>query len=364
MPIRDDLRSVLELQRVYSSDVTPEMQQRGDLVRKKLPARLTEASTQLQAAANIAPGHLLVEGKDGITRKSMVPWVRFADQSRSPSATQGWYVVWLFREDGAGVYLALSHASTKNVNGNFIDRSNAEAARLMTWARGTFAAEIGADQRLTYPIALGVGRLAKGYERTTVAAYYYAVESIPEDGQLLADMLSLANLLGRLYESERLGLIPDEAKPEIIDAIAAVEKIASPRKSSKQGFGLSQAERVAVELQAMTLATQHLERLGYVVTDTSRNKSYDLEASKGDLTLIVEVKGTTGLLGEIILTRNEVAHHLQHFPANALIVVHEIQLSGTKSAPIATDGTLRTWIPWEIDQSQLDPICFSYRVPD
>jgi hypothetical protein len=363
MPIRDELRSVLELQRAYSSDVTPEMQQRGEIIRKTLPARLTEATIQLQSAADIAPGNLLIEGKDGITRKSRVPWVRFADESRSPSASQGWYVVWLFREDGAGVYLALSHASTKNINGNFIDRSNAEAARLMTWARGTFATEIHADQRLIYPIALGIGRLAKGYKRTTVAAYYYAFDSIPEDEQLLADMSSMAKLLGQLYGSERLGLIPDEATPEIIDAIVAVEKIASPRRSSRQGFGLSPAERIAVELRAMRVATQHLEGLGYEVSDTSRNRSYDLEASQGDLKLIVEVKGTTGLLGEIILTRNEVAHHLKHFPANALIVVHEIQLGGTKQAPVATGGTLRTWIPWEIDQSQLEPICFSYHVP-
>jgi hypothetical protein len=112
----------------------------------------------------------------------------------------------------------------------------------------------------------------------------------------------------------------------------------------------------------MSLAIEHLSKLGYSVEDTSRNKPYDLVARKDDEEVFVEVKGTTGNLGGILLTRNEVAHHKKFFPSNGLIVVSQIALSNTQANPVASGGLLNAQLPWKIDDLQLEPICYSYTV--
>lgn len=362
MAIREDLQRVLELQSQYDSTPTDAMKERGLLIRSTIPSQIRELGTPLRTAAHVEEADFLVEGKDGITRKARVPWVRFASKGRSPKATIGWYVVWLFREDGSGAYLALAHASTVNVGGILVDRSLEEASALTQWARQRLTADVAADSRITTKLDLGFGSLAKGYEKTTAIALFYPNGGFPSDDQLLTDMQKLAAQLSRLYEFDRLGLSPGKPSPEVAGALQLLEEISSPQRSAKQGFGLSQPERRAVELRAMSLAIEHLSKLGYSVEDTSRNKPYDLVARKDDEEVFVEVKGTTGNLGGILLTRNEVAHHKKFFPSNGLIVVSQIALSNAQANPVASGGLLNAQLPWKIDDLQLEPICYSYTV--
>ena len=110
----------------------------------------------------------------------------------------------------------------------------------------------------------------------------------------------------------------------------------------------------------MREAKTMLEDQGYVVSDHSKGACYDYLASREDEKIFVEVKGTTGPLGTILLTANEVAHHQKHFPNNALIVVHSISLERHIRTPRASGGTLVRFQPWLLAEDALTPIAFQY----
>ena len=124
-----------------------------------------------------------------------------------------------------------------------------------------------------------------------------------------------------------------------------------------QGFGLSSAERKAVEEYAMRLALEHLEREWNSVTDVSANSSYDLLCRHGSEELRVEVKGTTTAGQQVVLTRKEVDEAQR--PGYALFIVSEVALdrSGPR-APVASGGTARLFSPWTPIREALQPISY------
>lgn len=110
----------------------------------------------------------------------------------------------------------------------------------------------------------------------------------------------------------------------------------------------------------MAVAHEHLTAAGYVLEDVSRNHPYDFVATKGGHSIIVEVKGTTGGLGSILMTANEVTAHREKHPANALIVVHSIELDRTSKPPHATGGIPHVISPWNINAAALKPLSYQY----
>ncbi len=130
-----------------------------------------------------------------------------------------------------------------------------------------------------------------------------------------------------------------------------------------QGFGGTAVRNRAVELRAMTVATDLLQRDGYKVQDVSANSPYDLLAKKRDGTLFVEVKGTTGTGETVLLTRNEVVHAQEHSAQSTLIVVAEIMLVEEGGRAVASGGVARRIEPWSPSQSALVPLSYQYAVP-
>jgi hypothetical protein len=110
--ISTQIREVLELQSQYTSKNTPAMQRRGILIRKEIAHSLSENLNRFKSKYEIAIEDLWVQGKDGDGNKAEIPWVRLASKELSPSATKGWYVVFLFSATGSNCYLSLGHAST------------------------------------------------------------------------------------------------------------------------------------------------------------------------------------------------------------------------------------------------------------
>jgi hypothetical protein len=76
----------------------------------------------------------------------------------------------------------------------------------------------------------------------------------------------------------------------------------------------------------------------------------------------VEVKGSTGALILVELTRNEVTHARSCSCETALAAVESIQLK-PGSTPSATGGRLRLFSPWAIEDQALEPLRYSYRLP-
>jgi hypothetical protein len=132
--------------------------------------------------------------------------------------------------------------------------------------------------------------------------------------------------------------------------------------NASQSFGLSSAERKAVELHAVEAAINFLKDRGYSeIQDVGSIYSYDLHAIGPEGRLHVEVKGTTGKGEKVILTRNEVAFQKSCFPENALVIVSDIEI-GFEGELSTSGGKIRFISPWTIDDSNLAPISFEYSV--
>jgi hypothetical protein len=188
---------ILALQSDWTAQNTPEMDERGQLTRNTGPNALSTLVTQLEA---VPVEDLEVEGRDGTGMKTRVPWIRIHSLSRSPSATAGWYLVFLFSFTGDTVYLSLNQGTTEWQDGEFKPRppdeitANAKNARELIGDRsGRYVENIELND---------VGNLGKGYEIGNVYAVGYNAGSIPNDDAILDDIDELLGFLGTIYGAE------------------------------------------------------------------------------------------------------------------------------------------------------------------
>lgn len=364
--MREHFLEVLELQHQHSSSNTPEMIRRGDLIRNVIPAELRSWAAAKPSAVLPFKGRLNVQGRDGTGLKTFVPWVRIHSPELSPSAQRGWYVVYLFRADGSGVALCVSHGSTRFDGGDFKPRSAAEAQGLMTWGRSHIGPEAHALGFEEGVLLNSPEKLSRAYESTTAFSKFYAVDDLPEDEELAQDAERAVGLLGLLYRAVELGKAPESNPPEIVEAEGAVTQIARPKstetQSAGQGFGLSHAERCLVEQRAMTLASAWLADHGFTnIQDVHVTHSCDFIAHRDGIEHFIEVKGTTAGLGKVLLTSNEVALHRERHPHNLLIVVHGVDLHEMRSSAIG--GTVHVIDGWDLQECVLKPLSYLCELP-
>lgn len=366
MSVRELFREVLELQLQHSSANTPAMVRRGDLIRNVIPSEMRKWKAAQTTSLLPFKGRSNVQGRDGTGLKTFVPWVRIHSPELSPSAQSGWYVVYLFRQDGQGVTIGLSHGSTRFDGGDFKPRSHEEAAALMKWGRGLLGVEARA---LGFVDGADLGsseKLSKAYERTTAFSKMYLADALPSDEELAADAELAVGLLGQLYRADELGRAPDTDPPEIVQARATLSAIARPQTKAQpamggQGFGLTAAERRIVEVHAMTLAHAWLNEHGFSkVRDVHTTHSCDYIAQRDGVDHSIEVKGTTAGLGKVLLTANEVALHQSSHPHNVLIIVHDIDLLEMRTK--AKGGTLTVLDPWDVAAAELTPLSYSCNI--
>lgn len=362
--MREKFEEVLALQLEHSSLNTPSMMRRGQLIRVDIPEEMRLWPAASAEAVLPFRGRLNVQGRDGTGLKTFVPWVRIHSPELSPSAQSGWYVVYLFRQDGSGVSLCISHGSTRFDGGDFKPRSAGEAAELMRWGRallGQSAAAIGMAEGVELASS---EKLSRAYEATTAFSKFYPAGSIPDDAILAADASAAVGLLGELYRALELGRAPDSDPPEVLEAEDLVARVSRPGASTAkggQGFGLSAAERAVVEAHAMNAAQAWLTANGYSgVRDVHKTHSCDFIAVKGGVEHHVEVKGTTAGPGQILLTANEVDLHRKSHPNNVLIVVYNIELHAMRTQ--AHGGQIMAREAWDLNQAHLRPLSYVCRL--
>jgi hypothetical protein len=218
-PFSEIMWRVLELQRSYSSNNTPEMQLRGRLVRdggRRALQRLLSDPPSLTFKPDF-------EGSDGRGSKARVPWMRVYDKQRSPKATSGWYVVYLFAADGSAVYLSLNQGTTFE-GGSFKNRPPAYLKQRVESARSVLAPR--GDDRLLQEIALhDPGGLGPGYEQGNVFAYRYDSETIPDDERLQADLLTMLQMLDVIYAADEPTLTNEETADPFSEVLRRVLKL-------------------------------------------------------------------------------------------------------------------------------------------
>jgi hypothetical protein len=108
---------------------------------------------------------------------------------------------------------------------------------------------------------------------------------------------------------------------------------------------------------------RHFEDLGWSVQDVGGTRPFDLLCHRDGGELRVEVKGTTQAGNSVLLTSGEVRHALDYFAGTlALYILQEISIDMTAAEPRVSGGVARVLTPWILDEAQLTPIAYEYRV--
>lgn len=135
-----------------------------------------------------------VEGSPGKGNWAETVWIAVFDPLVTETAQEGFYLVYLFRRDGTGVYLSLNQGTTAVLNE--VGRSGYIEVLQDTAVRD---AGLLTDNRLAGlqvgPINLSGGTtLTKGYEAGSIASVYYLVDEIPRDEVLSEDLRRFCDL--------------------------------------------------------------------------------------------------------------------------------------------------------------------------
>lgn len=361
--MQTELQRVLELQTFWTSTRSEAMDERGRLVRSQIPDRLRDGQEHLATAIGIGPDDFFSEGRDGTGLKTRVPWSRFGSRQRSPNATDGFYVVYLWAFDGSAVYLSLNQGTTDFENGQFVRKPIHVLESRVAWAQDLLDDWMNARRDLV-PVSLediGAASLGRGYELGDVASIRYRVDEVPDDDHLFADAISFAEALSDLYRAHEKEPLPYEL-PEVLALEEAADEAAGHRRPSRgAGFRQSKEERDLIEAYAVEMASSHYLADGWTVKKVGA--PFDLELTRGSERWTVEVKGTTSMGEAVVLTRGEVEHHEKAFPNNALVVVRGIELVRSTSTTKVTGGQLREIQPWHISPHALKVISYKYEVP-
>ena len=137
----DDLKAALkrvcELQVYYSSKNTPEMAERGKLIRGPVKSAIESLQPILSPALASFGSDFHVDASDGIGLKTELPWVRFCSQNMSPRPTEGFYCVIHFSTDGSAIHVTLGCGSSRFFNGYSIVLPGNELDAQTAWARAS-----------------------------------------------------------------------------------------------------------------------------------------------------------------------------------------------------------------------------------
>lgn len=144
----------------------------------------------------------LVHGSPGQGNWAKVPWVGIYDRFITESAQDGFYLVYLVREDFSGAYLSLNQGVTTVRNVYGADAKVALAARA-----ADYIARLGSGppSTVTGPIDLAAknaSSLGAFYEAGAICSKYYERGRIPNDDDLGADLHQFIDLYFRLVTKD------------------------------------------------------------------------------------------------------------------------------------------------------------------
>ncbi|QVJ01223.1 DUF3578 domain-containing protein [Nocardiopsis eucommiae] len=157
-----------------------------------------------------------MEGRDGTGLKTEVPWTRVYLPERSPHATEGWYLVYLFSAKGDRVYLSLSQGTSRWTGAEFSPRGHDELAKRVAWARPLLKELCLQRDDLVEDIDLQSvkSKVAPGYAAGNVIAIEYDRHDMPPERALIEDLLYMAALLRAIHHGEDTAShIPGDAPP-------------------------------------------------------------------------------------------------------------------------------------------------------
>tara|TARA_B100000941_G_C28501972_1_gene554921 strand:+ start:545 stop:1765 length:1221 start_codon:yes stop_codon:yes gene_type:complete len=357
--MQDFINRILDLQPKWTSKNNPEMEQRGKLVRNECTNWIKSFTKEIAYCLEIENENILVEGSDGQGNKAQIPWIRFADINRSKSATSGWYVVFLFKSNGEGVYLCLSHASTKSTKDLSL-RPDHELIGYAKWGREILSEAYKKENEILTKIYLNSSnKLSQGYEKSTAIAKYYKKNNIPSSNQLKGDILLFSKFLNIIYEESFALTFNWEDSPEIEEIEDQSSEFSGDGSLGNSiGFKINQKQKISIEKFAMKKAKEKLIENDFTnIKDTSSKSTFDYICDSPDgIKHFVEVKGTTSNGEKVILTSNQVKKYNEEYPHTILIIVHGIKLKNDS----AYGGQIKMEKTWKIKTDALEVISYKY----
>ena len=224
------------------------------------------------------------------------------------------------------------------------------ATREPKWKCGKCAEEFSKPKETTAEVRSFVAAI-KGFTQLNAPPSVEAVKMCAESGGGSSSQLSMLRLDPVKIQTLLEGISPSpSSRSQTVGA-------------SGQGFGLSAAERRAVELRAMQVARSLYEGTGWDVIDKSSAQPFDLFATKGERKRFIEVKGTTGEGLSVILTHGEVNHVRSNSASSALVIVSGIVLEKSNGEWQARGGTVTTHQdPWTLVEANLSPTQYRYKI--
>tara|TARA_Y100000768_G_scaffold174903_1_gene130964 strand:+ start:1312 stop:2262 length:951 start_codon:yes stop_codon:yes gene_type:complete len=134
------------------------------------------------------------------------------------------------------------------------------------------------------------------------------------------------------------------------------------KRKTSHGFQRDQAKKDATEARAMEVAKEYYESKGYKVKDCSmqRGLGYDYLCTKTKEVVEVEVKGTTGNLDKVIITRNELDNALNSVNRTDLFIVFSINFDISEQKIKGVNGTRHILKDWSPKTKDLEPISYNY----
>jgi hypothetical protein len=203
--LRNEIQQILELQPSYTHvAASPQMRARG--------AALVKSRDQLNWELRTLnkPTTWKSECSNGQGNAAKSPWVRLADFDHSPKGSEGFFLVFLFSEDGSKAYLSLNQGTTVQSGGGatLLDQGELRAKSSVVRDKYVYGLDHSPLPELklhgtpTASIDLGNFDLSMQYAAGNVIAYEYALDQVPSHHSIVCQITALIPVLEKIYKGE------------------------------------------------------------------------------------------------------------------------------------------------------------------
>jgi 5-methylcytosine-specific restriction protein B len=157
---------------------------------------LFQSMAQALRASDVVKEHasITVTGSTGQGNWAAIPWIALIGEGSTIQS--GMYCVYLFREDGSGVYLTLAQGVTEPRNRLGRVRARTELRDKAAKLRPSLLQLESSGYRLDDSIELRDGALGTDYEASTIVDKLYERGNVPDDATLMSDLEVLLDAYG------------------------------------------------------------------------------------------------------------------------------------------------------------------------
>ena len=206
---------------------------------------LFQSMAQALRASEVVKEHasITVTASTGQGNWAAIPWIALIGEGSTIQS--GMYCVYLFREDGSGVYLTLAQGVTEPRNRLGRVRARDELRDRAAKVRSSLLQLESSGYRLDDDIELRDGALGTDYEASTIVHKLYDRGNVPDDTMLLSDLAILLDSYGDVMS------LSEKRETEGVPPAKLCEDFSAVLMSTGLSFGKRHAVLVATFLASL-----------------------------------------------------------------------------------------------------------------